>query len=304
MGVKALGYVVIETRNPEAWDRYLTQIVGLMPASDQTQTARHYRMDNRCFRFRIETGEHERLIAPGWDMGTETEFNACVTALGVAGTNVSLMTAEQCAQRCVDGLAHATDPSGNSFEIFYGNQTTDEPFVSPAGVSGFVLDGTPPMGMGHAVVSAPNFQETHHFYCDVLGFGNTDLPSYQLGGPDVPPMRFAFLHSENGRHHSLALGEMPVTPSNCIHLMLEVRTLEDVGLAYDRMRLAGIPMAASLGKHTNDQMTSFYMQTPGGFDLEIGWGGLVIDPKSWSATAHNTISVWGHVWSYQAEAAQ
>ena len=34
MGVKALGYVVIETAQPEKWDEFLTQVAGVMRADD------------------------------------------------------------------------------------------------------------------------------------------------------------------------------------------------------------------------------------------------------------------------------
>ena len=70
------------------------------------------------------------------------------------------------------------------------------------------------------------------------------------------------------------------------------------------MRVRGIPESASLGLHTNDEMTSFYMQTPSGFDLEVGCDGLVIDPASWEATAHTSISEWGHVWAWQKAMAE
>jgi 3,4-dihydroxy-9,10-secoandrosta-1,3,5(10)-triene-9,17-dione 4,5-dioxygenase len=156
------------------------------------------------------------------------------------------------------------------------------------------------MGMGHAVFAAPNFDETLHFYRDVIGFHDTDLPRFFLmGTPDDPGVRFAFMHADNGRHHSLAIGEMPGPPSGCIHLMLEMKTLADVGKCHDRMRLAKVPESASLGRHQNDQVTSFYMQTPGGYDLEIGYDGLVIDPAAWTPTAHERISEWGHVWAWQ-----
>jgi 3,4-dihydroxy-9,10-secoandrosta-1,3,5(10)-triene-9,17-dione 4,5-dioxygenase len=155
------------------------------------------------------------------------------------------------------------------------------------------------MGMGHAVFSAPDFPATHAFYRDTIGFHDTDLPVFHLMGPDGPPMHFAFMHADNGRHHSLALGEGPAAPTGCVHLMLEMRDMMDVGKCYDRMRLAGVPESATLGRHTNDEMTSFYMQTPSGFDLEIGCDGLVIDPANWETTAHKTISEWGHVWAWQ-----
>jgi 3,4-dihydroxy-9,10-secoandrosta-1,3,5(10)-triene-9,17-dione 4,5-dioxygenase len=43
----------------------------------------------------------------------------------------------------------------------------------------------------------------------------------------------------------------------------------------------------------------FYVQTPGGFDLEIGCDSLVIDPASWQTTKHEAISIWGHEWAWQ-----
>ena len=115
------------------------------------------------------------------------------------------------------------------------------------------------------------------------------------------------MHADNGRHHSVAIGQSPVPPSRCVHLMLEMQDLVDVGRCYDRMRIAQVPESATLGMHVNDQMTSFYMQTPAGFDLEIGCDPLVIDPAAWTPTAHQQISEWGHVWAWQKamqEAAQ
>ena len=37
----------------------------------------------------------------------------------------------------------------------------------------------------------------------------------------------------------------------------------------------------TLGRHTNDLMTSFYVRTPSGFEIEYGTGGLVVDDDTW-----------------------
>jgi len=204
--------------------------------------------------------------------------------------------------RGVAAFARTSDPAGNGLELFHTDSSVSAPFVSPLDVSGFV---TGDMGMGHSVLAAPNFEETHAFYHDVVGFHDTDTPRFFLmGTPDDPGMGFAFMHADNGRHHSIAIGEMPMPPSKCIHLMLEMKTLEDVGKCYDRMRLNKVPVSATLGQHVNDAVTSFYMQTPGGFDLEIGWNGLVIDPANWKTTAHTQTSEWGHVWTWQTAMAE
>ena len=81
--------------------------------------------------------------------------------------------------------------------------------------------------------------------------------------------------------------------------MLEYPNLTEVGKAHDRMKALGYPESATLGSHYNDETTGFYVQTPAGFDLEIGCDSLVIDPASWEVTNHVGISVWGHEWAWQ-----
>ena len=298
MSVKSLGYVVIEATQPAEWDRFLTRVAGGMRAPDAADGAALYRVDERPFRFRIESGSTDRLVAPGYEVASEADYEALATKIAAAGREVVRGTAEQAGARAVAAFFRTSDPAGNALEFYHGDSISEVPFISPAGVPRFV---TGELGMGHAVLCAPNFDETVAFYCDVVGFGQTDMPRfYFMGGPpEDAGMGFAFLHASNGRHHSLALAEGPVPPSNCVHLMLEMPDLIEVGKAHDRMRAEGFPESATLGRHVNDEMTSFYVQTPAGFDLEIGYDGLVIDPATWETTRHEAISVWGHVWAWQ-----
>ncbi len=48
--------------------------------------------------------------------------------------------------------------------------------------------------------------------------------------------------------------------------------MEDVGLSYDLVKEAGLPIIIEPGSHANDQMYSFYFKNPSGFMCEIGWG--------------------------------
>ena len=296
MAIRELGYVVIETAKPLEWREFLTNVAGVMIAENAGDDADHYRIDNRPFRFRIERAGHERLAAAAYEIDTREALDQLAARIEAAGRAVAWGDDAGAGARHVEAYFRTSDPAGNGLEFFVGRASDDVEFVSPQGVSGFV---TGEMGMGHAVFSAPDFPATHAFYRDTIGFHDTDLPVFHLMGPDGPPMHFAFMHADNGRHHSLALGEGPAAPTGCVHLMLEMRDMMDVGKCYDRMRLAGVPESATLGRHTNDEMTSFYMQTPSGFDLEIGCDGLVIDPANWETTAHKTISEWGHVWAWQ-----
>lgn len=296
MGIKALGYVVIETAQPEKWDHFLTEVAGVMRAPDAADGAAQYRIDERPFRFRIESGTGERLVAAGYEVASDTALVELAYAVRAAGRPVEIATEEEEALRGVQKMFRTNDPAGNCLELYYGDSRTDEPFVSPLGVPRFV---TGELGMGHAVFSAPNFDETVAFHRDVLGFRETDMPRFQLFGPEGPSMGFAFLHADNGRHHSIAFGEGPVPPSGAVHLMLEMPSLIEVGKAHDRMKQHGYAESATLGRHMNDETTGFYVQTPGGFDLEIGCDSLVIDPANWETTRHEAISVWGHEWAWQ-----
>ena len=47
-GIKALGYVVVETAKPGDWDRFLTEFVGAMRAPDAADGAALYRVDDRA----------------------------------------------------------------------------------------------------------------------------------------------------------------------------------------------------------------------------------------------------------------
>lgn len=302
MGIKALGYVVIETTKPDIWDKYLTDIVGVMRAADPGDGAAHYRIDDRPFRFRIERGVRDELTAAAYELADAAAFDAMAAAISAAGRPVEQGSAAEAAVRGVTAFFRTSDPAGNGLEFYHGDSRDDVAFISPAGVKGFV---TGDMGMGHAVFAAPNFDEVHQFYSDVVGFRDTDIPRFHFSpDPADPGMGFAFMHADNGRHHSIAIGQSPIPPSRCVHLMLEMHDLLDVGRCHDRMRLADIPESATLGTHVNDQMTSFYMQTPAGFDLEIGCDPLVIDPATWTATAHQQISEWGHVWAWQKALAE
>ena len=298
MGIKALGYVVIETAQPQRWDHFLTQLAGVMRAPDAADGAQLYRIDQRPFRFRIEPGAQDRFVAAAYEVDSAAALDALASAIAAAGQPVTPGSADEAALRGVGRFFRTSDPAGNGLEFYCGDSTTETPFVSPLGISHFI---TGEMGMGHAVFSAPNFNECVAFYRDVVGFHETDMPRFFFGGggPDDPGMGFAFMHADNGRHHSIALGEGPVPPSGCVHLMLELPSLVEVGRAYDRMKAMGYPESASLGQHYNDETVGFYVQTPGGFDLEIGCNSLVIDPASWEVTRHKGISICGHEWAWQ-----
>jgi hypothetical protein len=77
--------------------------------------------------------------------------------------------------------------------------------------------------------------------------------------------------------------------------MMELLQLDDVGQGYDLAQAEPGRIATTLGRHTNDFITSFYARTPEDFLIEYGWGGRSIDTATWQPgeMRHGT-SLWGH----------
>jgi len=296
MDVRSLGYVVIESTDPAKWLDYGTNILGLMVAPNMPDDGNVYlKMDERPFRFMITKSDQDRLQLCGWELADQETFESTKESLQSAGVDFTEGSAELAQARQVRGLISLKDPAGNGLELYWGASLDYAKFVSPKGIAEFETGFNGDMGFGHAVLPAPNLQETHAFYRDVLGFGDTDYMHFKFSeDPNDPGMGLNFMHVNNPRHHSLALYQ-DQSPVGCIHLMVEVREdVDEVGYCLDRVNEAGIPVVSTLGRHTNDRMLSFYMATPTGFAMEFGTGGLQMDWEGYTPTVSTLPSYWGH----------
>ncbi|HKR40204.1 MAG TPA: VOC family protein [Paraburkholderia sp.] len=289
MEISGLAYVVAETTDMAKWSDYAQQVLGAMTERSPEGSLR-VKIDERQFRILVVASKRDAYAASGWEVRDAGAFAAAVAALEQASVTFTRGDKALCAERCVQQLVAFDDPSGNRHEIVWGFKSDFRRFASPVGVARFV---TGDIGMGHAVLPATIFDATVAFFREVMGFGLSDLFNFQPAGPDGPTLPIHFLHCANGRHHSLAFAGFPVE-SGCVHIMLEVESMPEVGRALDRMAAHSVPLSATLGQHTNDRVTSFYMKSPSGFDIEYGYGGAVVDWKQHIAHEFTAVSLWGH----------
>lgn len=295
MTVRSLAYIVVQTRDIEAWRSFGERVIGAVRSPESSDSRLLLRIDDRPWRFRIEQGEEERFVCAGLECATEQDFVERIAILRDSGIEVVEVSAADARERHVRALARCKDPAGNALELCWGNTVAGTPFVSPAGVTRFV---TGEMGMGHVVLPTTRYEETCRFYKEQLGFGDSDEMRISLPSGPESGLGLSFLHASGPRHHTVAIAEFPA-PSGLIHAMVEVDSFDQVGLALDRALAAGVHISATLGRHTNDKMISFYMRTPSGFDIEYGWGG--VQYKDWSTvTPTFTIKedLWGHKWDF------
>lgn len=290
-----MAYMRIEATDMDAWRTYGLKILGMVEGSGVVPGALYLRMDDFPARLVIVPGEKDRLLVSGWETANAAELEQIRSALDGAGVPYEEGTADQVRDRRVDELIVFEDPSGNTLEAFHGAALEHRRVVSPYGHR-FV---TGEQGLGHVVLSTDDDDASLRFYRDVLGFRLRDsmrLPPQMMGRPaDGPPAWLRFFGC-NPRHHSLAFLPMP-TPSGIVHLMIEVENSDDVGLALDRALRKKVPMSATLGRHVNDLMLSFYMKTPGGFDIEFGCEGRQVEDDAWVARESTAVSLWGHDFS-------
>ncbi len=295
MDIKALGYFVAQTDDLNKWQHYAEQVLG-MSTHPAPCGGLYIKMDERPFRMLIIEGSENRYIASGWELASKDAFDAAIERLTEHQVAWEVANDEQCTQRGVQELVTFQDPAGNTHEVYWGFLSGCEPFISPQGVPRFLTDE---MGLGHTVLPAPNFDETYQFLTEVMGFQLSDIFNFRPA-EDAPNSRIYFMHCDNPRHHSLAICEFPV-PSGCVHTMVEVDAMSEVGRANDRRIAHDVPLSATLGQHLNDKMTSFYMKTPSGFDMEFGHGGLQVDWDHHRAFEFTRVSLWGHDFSVGQE---
>jgi 3,4-dihydroxy-9,10-secoandrosta-1,3,5(10)-triene-9,17-dione 4,5-dioxygenase len=290
--VSSLGYLRIESADVAAWREFGVRVLGMVEGRGPDPGALYLRMDDFPARLVILPGERDRLLASGWEVAGAAGLAEIGRALDQAGVAVKTATTEELAERRVGQMLRFDDPSGNALEVFCGAALEHRPAVSPYG-NRFI---TGLLGMGHVVLPVSDGEASLRFYTDVLGFRLRDsmrMAPELFGQPaGGPPLWLRFLGC-NPRHHSLALAPFPA-PAGIVHLMIELAALDDVGRAMDRCARRGARMSATLGRHANDLMVSFYVATPGGFDIEYGTDGRLVDETTWVARETTAISLWGH----------
>jgi len=288
MEIQSLGYIGVNSTRLTDWSGFAIGLLGMQEV-DRGGTTRAYRMDDRRQRL-IVTGESgEDLGFLGWEVADAVALDALAARLDAAGVAVVRGSRALAAARHVADLIAFADPLGNRLEVFHGSAVATDPFRPGRAISGF---NTGPLGMGHAVMHVADVAPLLGFYRDLLGFAVSDY--------GLKPYPLYFFHV-NGRHHSFAM--VGSGRQGLHHFMVELCSLDDVGQGYDIAQMEEGRVAYTLGRHTNDHVTSFYSQSPSSFFVEYGWNGRVIDPATWQPhETHDGPSFWGHERLYLPEA--
>ena len=292
--IRSMGYARVASTDLEQWKSFAGRVLGLAESRGPNPEHLYYRTDEVSARLVVFPSDVDRLECIGWELADHNALQAAREHLTKAGVEFEDGTPEELAERRVQELIRFSDPWENVFELYHGITYEARPLVTPYD-NKFV---TGDQGMGHVVIPVGDDVAALEFYRDTLGFRLRDsmsMPGEFVGREPGSKAWLRFLGC-NPRHHSLAFLPMP-NPSRCVHIMFEVAKLDDVGRALERVRKHKVPLSATLGRHMNDQMVSFYVKSPGGFDVEYGTEGLTVDHEKWVARESTAVSYWGHDFS-------
>ncbi len=279
--LQQLSYIGLGVDDFDAWLNFAVETLGLMP--EDAAGALFLRLDSQAYRIALHASSENDLLYVGIKYDDALEVYAVRRVLEDHGHTVTELTPAGCAERLVAGGCWATDPDGLRVELVWSVSAAETAFHSGLNIGFVTGDG----GLGHVVLAASNTDRSIAFY-EKLGFKMSDFINATLAPEFV--LRIAFMHC-NPRHHSLAMAQLP-GGKRLNHIMVEVDRVDDVLLAHQRCTQKGY-QPGTIGRHTNDEMLSFYVRTPSGFDVEYGWGGAQIG-DDWDVREYDKMSHWGH----------
>ena len=283
--IKGLGYIGCEVTDFNAWDSLLDTVYGLEQRGDSGESIRQYRMDDNHHRLALHKSKNNKLKYIGWEVEFQGDLDNLAAELSDKGIEVTPGSAALREQRAVMDLFVVNGPDDIRLEMFFGPVQDFKPFTPKRGMEGY---NTGDLGMGHIVLATADRPASVKWYEDNLGFRLSD----HIFWDDI---QATFLHC-NPRHHSLAFMNPvgPMKPGDLGHFMFESLSLNDVGRAYDIVNEHKVPLALTLGRHSNDHMMSFYIYSPSGWWIEYGHGARLIDDAEWEPKFYNSPKIWGH----------
>lgn len=266
--VTELGYLTLGVSDLAAWKGFASNVLGLEVVESGAPDRCYLRMDYWHHRITLIEDGADDLKVTGLRVAGQDEFREMADQLRAAGVAVTLCSEAEAEARHVLEVMTLKDPNGHAVEIFHGPMVQfDKPFHPGRRMHGRFKTGAG--GLGHVMQSTTASLEANYAFYRLLGMrGGVEYKLAIPGAPAAVPLMF--MHC-NERQHTFAFSGPAEKRVN--HIMMEVERMDDVGLAHDLVKQAGLPIIIEPGSHANDQMFSFYFKNPSGFLSEIGWGG-------------------------------
>lgn len=289
--IKELGYLVYGSARIDRWALFADQVMGAMVVPTD-QGGLNIRTDERAARILFQPATKEELLGVGWLVSNDATYASAMAFAKQHDIFEREGSASECRDRHICAFFAIRDPNGVTHEIAWGPQVDyATPFRSSLGSVQFL---TGEQGLGHIVLGTEpaRFDETMDFWVSKLGFSLSNVRRNALN-PEKTIFRLQFYGCANGRQHTIAAANLASSHA-CQHIMLQYPTIDDMGRAYDRVEKNGFRHVTTIGRHINDQMVSFYVESPSGFWVELGYSTATFHGEQLAIDDGGTGSIWGH----------
>jgi len=266
----------------EGFENFARDMLGLPTSRSPDGKFSYVRPDQYQHRIAACATPEPVLRYIGFDVGGDRELAEWQTKLTAHGIEWRRSSPDECVERHVADFIEFTDPDGHRLALSYGFEVDKEPVRYSRDLS--------VLRLGHVLLTVKDTQRSHDFCTGVLGFRLSDWVYVDDN------IRLCFLRC-NARHHSMAFAPcVPGKSPRLQHVMLEVESLDDVMRSYHFLRIHKAPIGMGPGRHINCQTVHVYVQTPGGFAVEFGWGHRRLDDALHQPVVYppgSPIDVWG-----------
>jgi 2,3-dihydroxybiphenyl 1,2-dioxygenase len=266
----------------EKFETFARDLMGFPVSRSPDGAVTYVRPDQYQHRIAARTAPQPVLNYVGFDVGGPRQLAEWETKLTAHGIDWRRGSPAECVERHSTNFIEFKDPDGHPLALSYGFEVDKQPVRYTRDLS--------VLRLGHVLLTVGDTRRSHDFYTGVLGFRLSDWVYVDDN------VRLCFLRC-NERHHSLALAPcMPGKSPRLQHVMLEVESLDDVMRSYHFLRIHKAPIGMGPGRHINCQTVHVYVQTPGGFAVEFGWGHRRLDDATHQPIVYpvgSPVDIWG-----------
>ena len=267
VSVTELGYLGLSVSDLGAWKEFGAEILAMEIADGGTEGFCQLRADYWHRRIDLIGDGDDNIAYFGLRVAGREEFALMQEQLNAAGIGFRVGTVEEAEERKVTEILKLTDPDGYNVEIFHGPCVErHKPFHPGRRMHHRYLLGN--AGLGHIVIGQKDVEAAYQFYKALGMRGDVEYPNREGGTKDGPTFMTC-----NERDHTIAFGMGD--EHRIYHLGLQFESFDDFGFTYDIAMERGVGFFFHPGRHSNDNMVSFYIHTPSDWLIEMGWGGNV-----------------------------
>ncbi len=241
-------------------------------------------VDDSGARLLFREGPAEDLIANGWICRDLDGLKARLESCGQRAEWASEAEAHALGS---NRLLRTVDPEGLTIEVM--DKTASHQAYSPPAHQQTFKTGS--LGVGHFTFQTADLDRFERFYTEALGLDITDYNDLTLLAGVRVKVGF---YRANPRHHSIGCASFGIPSRKRLnHFFLELPDHDSVGRAFERIQEKRIPIAHEIGVHPNDNLFTFYVITPSGFQAEIGAEGRLVEAPE-PVLTHRGMARWGH----------